>query len=160
MAYGIGIYYFLPLSMLSMNFSLILRIFFLILLGMLFGLTLLSFNLQRLLEVTLVYGFLGIFEKESMRMLVLKNLTAHKMRNKMTSIIFSLALGFIVFLIVSYNLQIKSSTLLNLKLKGSYLILSNNEDVLSPGIFDPLLKKHKDKIQAFTYISKMLSNLD
>jgi hypothetical protein len=44
-AYGLGIYYFLPLSMLSFNFSLILRIFFLILLGMLFGLTLLSLNL-------------------------------------------------------------------------------------------------------------------
>ena len=43
--YGIAIYYFLPLSMLSLNFSLILRIFFFILLGMLFGLTLLSFNL-------------------------------------------------------------------------------------------------------------------
>lgn len=43
--YGLAIYYFLPLSMLSMNFKLILRIFFMILLGMLFGLTLLSFNL-------------------------------------------------------------------------------------------------------------------
>jgi hypothetical protein len=41
-----------------------------------------------------------------MRRLVLKNLTAHKMRNKMTSLIFSLAIGFIVFLIVSYKLQI------------------------------------------------------
>lgn len=47
-----------------------------------------------------------------MRLLVLKNLTAHKLRNKMTSIIFSLALGFIVFLIVSYNLQITSSSLM------------------------------------------------
>jgi hypothetical protein len=44
-AYGLAIYYFLPLSMLSMNYRLILTIFFLILLGMLFGLTLLSFNL-------------------------------------------------------------------------------------------------------------------
>jgi len=43
--YGLAIYYFLPLSMLSMNFKLILQIFFLILLGMLFGLTLLSLNL-------------------------------------------------------------------------------------------------------------------
>jgi hypothetical protein len=86
-----------------MNFRLILTIFFLILLGMLFGLTLLSFNLQRLLEVALTHVFL-FWEHSSMRVLVLKNLTAHKMRNKMTSIIFSLALGFIVFLIVSYNL--------------------------------------------------------
>jgi hypothetical protein len=101
--YGIGIYYFLPLSMLSLNFAMVLRIFFLILMGMLFGLTLLSYNLQRTLELVITYVFL-FWEKKSMKLLVLKNLTAHKMRNKMTSIIFSLALGFIIFLIVSYNL--------------------------------------------------------
>jgi len=39
-----------------------------------------------------------------MKMLVLKNLTAHKLRNMMTSIIFSLALGFIIFLVVAYTL--------------------------------------------------------
>ena len=43
--YGLSIYYFLPLAMLSFNFSLILRIFFFILVGMLFGLSLLAFNL-------------------------------------------------------------------------------------------------------------------
>ena len=43
--YGLSIYYFLPLAMLSFNFSLILKIFFFILVGMLFGLSLLSFNL-------------------------------------------------------------------------------------------------------------------
>ena len=44
-AYGIGIYYMLPLGMLSLNFGLILWIFFMILLGMIFGLVLLSYNL-------------------------------------------------------------------------------------------------------------------
>mmetsp|Transcript_39219 Transcript_39219/g.28359 ORF Transcript_39219/g.28359 Transcript_39219/m.28359 type:complete len:219 (+) Transcript_39219:1305-1961(+) len=43
--YGISIYYLLPLALLSANFSLILQIFFFILLGMIFGLTLLAFNL-------------------------------------------------------------------------------------------------------------------
>ena len=75
--YGLSIYYFLPLSMLSMNFQLILRIFFFILLGMLFGLTLLSFNLETLLEIGYTYLFL-CWEKASTRKLVLKNLTAHK----------------------------------------------------------------------------------
>jgi FtsH-binding integral membrane protein len=140
--YGLAIYYFLPLSMLSLNFKLILRIFFMILLGMLFGLTLLSFNLQRLLEIALTHTLL-FFEQSSMRMLVLKNLTAHKLRNKMTSIIFSLAIGFIVFLIVSYNLQIKSSSLLNLKKQGTYLVLSTNTDnAISPTIFDPIIRRY------------------
>lgn len=43
--YGLSIYYFLPLAMLSFNFALILEIFFFILVGMLFGLSLLAFNL-------------------------------------------------------------------------------------------------------------------
>jgi hypothetical protein len=87
-------------------------------------------------------------------MLVLKNLTAHKLRNKMTSIIFSLAIGFIVFLIVSYNLQIKSSSLLNLKKQGTYLVLSTKLDnVISPIIFDPIIKKHQDKIAAHSYVT-------
>ena len=102
-AYGIGIYYFLPLSLLSLNLSMILRIFFFILLGMLLGLTLLAFNLQHLMELILTHVLL-IWEKRSMKLLVLKNLTAHKLRNMMTSIIFSLALGFIIFLVVAYNL--------------------------------------------------------
>jgi hypothetical protein len=43
--YGLAIYYLLPLSLLAMNFSLILEVFFLILLGLLLGLTLLAINL-------------------------------------------------------------------------------------------------------------------
>jgi hypothetical protein len=102
-AYGLSIYYFLPLAMLSFNFALILQILFAILVGMLFGLSLLAFNLQRFLEIFLTYILL-FWEKESMRIMIMKNLTAHKLRNKMTSIIYSIALGFVIFLVVVYNL--------------------------------------------------------
>jgi len=111
--YGLSIYYFLPLAMLSFNFGWILKIFFFILVGMLFGLSLLAFNVQRFLEIILTYVFL-CYEKNSMKMMVMKNLEAHKMRNKMTSIIYSIALGFIIFLIVSYNLQMKSIELMSI----------------------------------------------
>ena len=83
------------------------------------------------------------YEHSSMKLLVLKNLTAHKMRNKMTSIIFSLAIGFIIFLIVSYNLQITQSSLLRLMNRGSYLSLSTTvEGVISPQVFDPIIARH------------------
>lgn len=101
--YGLAIYYFLPLAMLSFDIALILKIFFFILIGLLFGLSLLAFNLQRILEIGLTKIFLCC-ERASMKQMVLKNLTAHRMRNKMTSIIYSIALGFIIFLLVSYNL--------------------------------------------------------
>lgn len=160
MIYGLAIYYFLPLSLLSLNFSLILRIFFFILLAMLFGLTLLSFNLQRVLEIILVYVLL-CFEKQSMKNLVLKNLTAHKMRNKMTSIIFSLALGFIIFLIVSANLQIKSSQLLNLRRRGAYLQLSSGyKGIIEPKALDSILRNQTDKLDSFAYTTYDMSKLE
>jgi hypothetical protein len=43
-AYGVAIYYLLPLSLVSLNYKLILRIFFLILFGMLFALSLIALN--------------------------------------------------------------------------------------------------------------------
>lgn len=58
--------------------------------------------------------------------MVLKNLTAHKMRNKMTSIIYSIALGFVIFLVVSYTLQIKSTQLQELRQQGTYFKVSSD----------------------------------
>lgn len=103
--YGASIYYILPLSLLSFDLGLILKMFFFILLGMLFGLCLFAVNLQRLLEIGLTYLFL-FWEKKSMKKMLLNNLKAHKLRNKLTAIIYSLALGFIMFLIVAYKLEV------------------------------------------------------
>jgi hypothetical protein len=77
-----------------------------------------------------------------MRNMVLMNLTAHRMRNKMTSIIYSIALGFIIFLIVTYNLQLKSIQLIQLKSKGAYFRISVNGqyDLIKPETFDTILK--------------------
>ncbi len=44
--FGILIYFVMPLAILSFDISLLLMIFFLILVGMMFGITLISLNLQ------------------------------------------------------------------------------------------------------------------
>jgi hypothetical protein len=90
--------------MITFNYAAILQILFAILLGMIFGLTLLSFNFQSLFEVVIVKLCL-FWESESMKALIRKNLIAHKQRNKYTAIIFSLTLGSMIFLVVSANLQ-------------------------------------------------------
>lgn len=105
--FGLSIYYFLPLAMLSFNLSLVLQIFMFILMGMLLGLSMLAFNLQRFVEIIFTYLLL-FFEKKSMKTLVTNNLSSHRPRNKMTSIIFSISLGFIIFLIVTANLEVKT----------------------------------------------------
>ena len=44
------------------------------------------------------------YESKSMKILVLKNLSVHRENNRMTSIIYSLTLGTIVFIIVMANI--------------------------------------------------------
>lgn len=55
--FGISIYYFLPLGLLQQNYGLILSIFFLILFGMMLGLTVFVTNMQGILETLLIYIF-------------------------------------------------------------------------------------------------------
>ena len=84
--------------------------------------------------------------------MIFKNLTAHKLRNKMTSIIFSISIGFIIFLVVIYNLQVQSTKLQRLKGVGSYFRVDTYDPLrLKPEFFDPILKNHEDSIEAFAY---------
>lgn len=106
---GVTIYIILPQALIAENASLILEIFFAILVGMILGLTLLTANLRGPIETLVVYLLL-FWEKKSMRALLKKNLIAHKATNKLTSIIYALTLGCVIFLCVSLNLVLKSAT--------------------------------------------------
>ena len=104
---GVTIYVVLPAALLAENTSLILQIFFAILIGMIAGLTLLAANLRGPLETLCVY-LLFFWERKSMRSLLRKNLMAHKSTNKLTSVIYALTLGCVLFLCVSLNLVLES----------------------------------------------------
>lgn len=97
------IYYGLPLALLMVNFGLILRIFFMILMGLLLGLVLISVNLQSFIEYALLYLLLS-WETKAMKALLKKNMLAHKRKNQLTAIIYALTLGCIIFLLTSANL--------------------------------------------------------
>ena len=101
--YSAGIYYLLPLGLLTMNLTLVLYIFFGILMGMIFGLVLIAFNFQSSIELFFTY-LLFFWERKSMRLLIKKNLTLHREKNKLTAIIYSLTLGTIIFIVVALNL--------------------------------------------------------
>ncbi|EFA79184.1 DUF214 family protein [Heterostelium album PN500] len=121
-AFGFGIYYIFPLSLLSFNLALLLNMFFLLLIAMLLGLILLALNLEHLLERLIVFVFL-FWEKKAIPSLVIKNLVAHKMRNRKTAIMYAISLAFIIFVNVSYSTQQAS---MNYKIQqkfGSYLRL-------------------------------------
>jgi len=150
--FGMAVYYFLPLGLMNQNIGVILWVFFAIFIGMMSGLTLLVTNLRGLLEVVLVYA-LFFWEKKSIRALLLKNLASHKQRNFMTSIIYSLSLGIIIFLLVSANLQIQAiSAKTTIQDADVYL-----KDVRANQT-DWILLQYQDSIKDFAYVSKRLKN--
>lgn len=79
-AYGVTIYYLLPLALMSHNLSLLSQIIIFIIIGLLFALTLLAFNIQSTVEWFLTHIFL-FFEIKSTRSMVIKNLSSHRRRN-------------------------------------------------------------------------------
>ena len=79
------------------------QILFLVLLGMLFGITLLVTNIRGLFE-TIFCNLFFFWEKKSLKTILHKNMQAHKKRNKFTSIIFALSLGCIIFILTAANL--------------------------------------------------------
>ena len=97
---GTSVYYFLPEGFLMENYTMLLNIFFMILSGLILGLTLLMNNFQGIFELVLTH-LLFFWERKAMRILLRKNLTAHKARNKLTSLIYALTLGCIFVLIVA-----------------------------------------------------------
>ncbi|KAJ5072648.1 hypothetical protein M0811_01663 [Anaeramoeba ignava] len=105
--YGFLIYYLFPLALLSFNLALLLNMFFWIIAALLFGLVILSLNIEYPIEKAIAYIFL-IFNKTYVRTMVLKNLIAHRVRNRKTTIMYALSLGFIIFIAIQFNLQLTS----------------------------------------------------
>eukprot|EP01133_Synstelium_polycarpum_P002551 gene2551-2924_t len=115
-AFGFGIYYIFPLSLVSFNLSLLLNMFFLLIIGMLLGLVMLALNVEHLLERLIVRVVL-FWEAKAIPAIVLKNLVAHKLRNRKTAIMYAVSLAFIIFVNVSYATQQAS---MNYKVQQSY----------------------------------------
>lgn len=104
MLYGASIYILLPLALISSDFGLLLLVFFGILMGMIFGLTIFVSNFQSILEFILVETIL-FWESVSLKTLLKKNLVTHRQRNGYTSLIYSLTIGSLIFMLVTLSLE-------------------------------------------------------
>lgn len=141
------------------NVGLILDIFFLILGGLILGLTLLVANLRGFIEIVMTYLLL-FWERKSMRTLVKKNLVAHKNTNKLTSVIYAMTLGCVIFLCVALNLVIKSTQSFSSESEGS---LPANADIDLIGFFpvtgnlDKILVKYAPNIKSFAFVTQPLN---
>ena len=105
---GFMVYYMIPLSFTFSRLDLFFRIMTVILLGMVCGLVFLSLVVDGYLQAASVYGMTSLFRDNNVAILVLKNLSAHSSRNRKTSIMFTLCLGYIIFAATMFFLQAKS----------------------------------------------------
>ena len=154
--YGFGIYYMLPYSLLSMKLGVLLSVFFFILMGLLLGLTLLAMNLQRLLEIGMTKVLL-FWERPSMKLLVLNNLKAHSLRNKLTSAIFSMSLAFIIFITVQFKLIILQQRMTQMQRRGSFPFIDTSQrDAMKPAEWEGVLRRHTSQIEEFTWIPMVI----
>jgi len=159
--YGLSIYYFLPLSLLALDLQLMLWIMLSILLAIIVGLIIISLNIMHPLEKLLVYIFL-FYEKASMKFLIIKNMIAHKFRNQRTGIIYSLSLGFLLFAVVSYTMELRNTQLFQLSKHGSYLECSwkystlNYKDAVE--LENILMVNYADIVEDFSWTSINIVN--
>ena len=87
-----------------------------------------------------------------MKSLLGKNLQSHKPRNFLTSIIYSLTLGCIIFLLVTASLNLQ--TINNATTYTSSDILVNYD--LDPSVTDDILREYQDSILDFGYLAYSL----
>ena len=155
LVYGTMIYYMLPKAMFEMNFNLILKIFFFILLGMLFGLTVLAANLQGVIGSILTQLFL-FWESSSTRNILAKNIITHRQRNQLTSNIYALTLGCIIFLIVSAQYQVETISYLSSNSGADIIVQTGEDGILSAELIDPLLQSYASDVKDFVYMTEDL----
>ncbi len=132
--YGASIYYFLPLSLISMNFGMIGAIFLWILFGILLGFVLLSQNVENLLQKILTYILL-FFTKSYTKLLILKNLAAHRLKNKKSSLMFSLSVGIFIMASVGFDIILQTTKNMIIMQNGSEILVygEDDDDYFYPG---------------------------
>ena len=127
---GFLIYYLFPLSLLTFNLFLLFYMFFGLLLCMLLGLILLALNLENFLEWITTFVFFW-WENAAIRALTVKNLVAHRKRNRKTTIMYALSLAFVIWISVSFNLQISSFQYRVMQSYGTRMSVLHGSELIS-----------------------------
>ena len=159
---GLLTYYVAPLSFLFMNISLFLFIMIGILLTMLLGLIILTQLLVPYLQkfILKIIMFLSVKDRK-LELIVLKNLEGHKRRDQQVSIMFMVALGFVIFAGCTLNLVVDFVETMAKSLIGgdfSVLVLENGKNITLNEIsinkyLNNIKITYPDIIQNHAYIS-------
>ena len=117
---GWVMYYYLPQSFLSGDLSKIVTMLFIVLLGMLFGFVLIGMNMQHIVELIMVKMVL-FWERRPIPNIVVKNLIAHRLRNRKTAVMYSLSLSFVMMVTVMVHSNVETMKMSVLRRNGAHL---------------------------------------
>eukprot|EP01105_Mastigella_eilhardi_P013243 TRINITY_DN3008_c0_g2_i1.p1 TRINITY_DN3008_c0_g2~~TRINITY_DN3008_c0_g2_i1.p1 ORF type:complete len:1046 (-),score=253.85 TRINITY_DN3008_c0_g2_i1:217-3354(-) len=120
--FGFAVYYIMPASLLANNFQIMINLFFFLILAMLIGLVVLSLNLETLLEKLCCWIFF-FWERSAVLPILLKNLVAHKMRNRKTTLMYAVSLSFIIFIYVAYSMEVATYSYALKQMAGGPLVV-------------------------------------
>ncbi|EAR92340.1 efflux ABC transporter, permease domain protein (macronuclear) [Tetrahymena thermophila SB210] len=152
--FGFSIYYLLPLSLFTLDMSMLITIFFFILIGLLVGLILVSINFSYLFEKLVVYVCLFWISASSQK-LVLKNLTCHRIKNTRTSIMYGLSIAFVVFVWSAMSLQIDSQYYqVLLSFGANYCVLDNFNGFKIDSYENMFSSDLKEYIRSYTMVTQ------
>jgi len=166
---GIFTYYVAPLSFLFLNSRLFLFIMLGILMTILIGLIVLIQLLIPYLQkfILKIIMFLS-FKDRNLHLLVSKNLEGHKRRDQQVSLIFMIAIGFIIFSGCTLNLVVDFiETLAKSVIAGDTMILLMNgngfnatlNQTLINGYLNNISKVYPNTIQGYSYISFFICDI-
>ena len=166
---GLLTYYVAPLSFLLLNVSLFLFIMIGILITMLLGIIILTQLLVPYLQkfILKIIMFLSCKDRK-LHLIVVKNLEGHKRRDQQVSIMFIVALGFVIFAGCTLNLVIDFVESLAKGLIGGdfqILLLERNSpnvtfnEISINNYLKNIEKNYPDLIQNYSYISWSANDL-
>jgi hypothetical protein len=160
---GLLTYYVAPLSFLLLNTSLFLFIMIGILITMLMGLIILTQLLVPYLQklILKIITFLS-FKDRNLHLIVIKNLEGHKRRDQQVSIMFMVALGFVIFAGCTLNLVVDFvETIAKSLIGGDFSIYITNkngnnitfDEIAINNYLQSMKQNYPDLIQNYGYVS-------
>lgn len=156
------VYLIMPDALLSLDFPRISIIFFLLLFITLLGVIALLMNLEYLFEKALATIFL-FWESSAVRSLALTNLGSHRLRNRKTSLLFSGALSFVIFLSIAFSEVLSGFRTTTYMEHGTDLHLRATKDyvradskaayIVHPEELEAITDKYPDVVQNVAWVT-------
>ena len=141
-----------------MDVGLLLIVFFSIIMGLLLGLILLSYSVQYLFQKFIAYLTLFWVNKTDF-ILTLKNMSAHRFKNRRASLLYSLSVAFIIFVSVGISIQMQTISEYSIARHGTYMqILSHSAGGIYRPFYEEILRgDFKNDVEDWAYQTSSLT---